>query len=277
MPAVPSRSALASQAQAAATSDGTALAAGATSDGSAAASHAPPSRFGAASAARTSHSQPMGRGAFADASPAAPFAFASSVSAAVPSLPLAMAAAEAAGRTVVCVAIDGVLMAAVALADTVKPEAAMVVAALHAMGIAVWLVTGDNAGTARAVAQVVGIAPGRVVAETTPQGKAALVTRIQTDPCLRPRARLFDCCRPRPASSDTLPSTAVVTFVGDGVNDAVALASADVGLAVARGSDVAIDSAAVVLVRDDLADVVTAVRRRVAVGLVVVWCWSTHC
>ncbi|KAL6748480.1 putative copper-transporting ATPase 3-like protein [Haematococcus lacustris] len=138
---------------------------------------------------------------------------------------------EEGGHTCVLVAVDGQLAAVLAVSDPLKPEAPAVVAALQSQGIHVCMVTGDNARTAHAVASQAGI--GAVFAEVLPAGKAARVKDLQA-------------------------SGQVVAMVGDGVNDSPALAAADLGIAVGSGTDIAMEAAQYVLMRDDLADVVTA-------------------
>jgi Cu+-exporting ATPase len=142
---------------------------------------------------------------------------------------------ERAGRTVVGVAEGGELLGLLGLADTVRPEAAGVVRALAARGLAVWMITGDNAESAAAVAAVVGIARERVMAAVLPSEKSAAIERLQ-----REGRR--------------------VAMVGDGLNDAPALARADVGLAMASGTDVAMEASAFTLLRGDLAAVPDALR-----------------
>ena len=141
------------------------------------------------------------------------------------------AALEGAGRTVVYVAADGTAIGLLAIADPVKPEAHAVVRALQRDGVAVAMVTGDARGTAEAVAARLGI--GAVHAEVLPQDKAGVVAELQ-----RAGHR--------------------VAFVGDGINDAPALARADVGIALATGTDIAIEAADVTLTRGQLSEVVTA-------------------
>lgn len=150
-----------------------------------------------------------------------------------PELATARAGVEAAGRTCVAVAVDGAVVGLLALADTVKPSAAPAVAALSTLGLRSVLVTGDNRATADAVAASVGI--GEVIAEVLPEEKAGVVERLQAE-------------------------GRVVAVVGDGVNDAPALARADLGLGVITGTDVALGASDVVLVRDDLDAVPTALR-----------------
>jgi Cu+-exporting ATPase len=142
---------------------------------------------------------------------------------------------EREGKTATLVAYDGALVGVVASADTVKPTASAAVSQLRARGLDVHLLTGDNERTARAVADQVGIDPENVRAEVLPDDKSAAVETIQ-------------------AAGRT------VMMVGDGVNDAPALAVADVGTAIGSGTDVAIEAADVTLLRDDPLDVVRAIR-----------------
>ena len=145
--------------------------------------------------------------------------------------------AEAAGRTAALVAVDGTVVGACVVADTVKPSSATAITRLRALGLSPVLVTGDNAGAAAAVARSVGLDPdrGEVVAGVLPAGEVDVVRDLQA------RGR-------------------VVAMVGDGVNDAAALAQADLGLAMGTGTDVAIEASDLTLVRADLDAAVDAVR-----------------
>lgn len=146
------------------------------------------------------------------------------------------------GATVVLAAIDGIPVAAVAIEDALRPDAAAVVTHLDASGVAVWMVTGDAPATAAAVAERLGIPPERTVAGALPWTKTdAVVAAREAVSGLGGRHR-----RER------------VAFVGDGINDAPALAAADVGVAMGAGSAVAAESAGIVLVRSALADVAVA-------------------
>ena len=136
------------------------------------------------------------------------------------------------GKTPLCLAVDGYLVALMAVADPIKPSALSALLALKKLGLHTVMVTGDNRHTAQTVARQLGI--DEVHAEVRPEGKVA-VLQARRD------------------------SGAVVAFVGDGINDAPALATADVGIAIGTGTDVAIESASVVLMSDDLSGVATAI------------------
>ncbi|MDZ7811391.1 MAG: HAD-IC family P-type ATPase [Arhodomonas sp.] len=138
-------------------------------------------------------------------------------------------AAEA--KTPIYAAVDGRLAAVLAVADPVKPSSAETIEALHGMGLRVTMVTGDHTATAEAIAREVGL--DRVLAEVLPDRKAEEVGRLQRD-------------------------GEAVAFVGDGINDAPALAQADVGIAIGTGTDIAIEAADVVLMRSDLREIVNA-------------------
>ena len=140
---------------------------------------------------------------------------------------------EQAGRTTVVIGWDGAVRGAVAVADTVKPSAAAAVAGLRALGLHPVLLTGDNEATARSVAAAIGI--DEVIAGTLPAGKANVVRSLQA-------------------------GGRRVAMVGDGVNDAPALAGARLGLALGSGTDVAMSAADLILLRDDLQVVADAIR-----------------
>ncbi|MGI8306606.1 heavy metal translocating P-type ATPase [Saccharopolyspora hattusasensis] len=141
--------------------------------------------------------------------------------------------AEKQGRTAVAVAWDGAARAVLAVADTVKPTSAAAIAGLRKLGLKPVLLTGDNDTVARAVAAETGI--DEVIAEVLPQDKVDAVKRLQSE-------------------------GRVVAMVGDGVNDAAALAQADLGLAMGTGTDVAIEAGDLTLVRGDLLAAVDAIR-----------------
>jgi P-type Cu+ transporter len=145
----------------------------------------------------------------------------------------ALESAHAAGRTAVAVAWDGRVRALLVVADTIKPTSAEAVGRLRGLGLRPVLLTGDNAATAHAVAAAVGIE--EVIAEVLPAQKAEVVRRLQDE-------------------------GRVVAMVGDGVNDAPALAQADLGLAIGTGTDVAIEASDLTLVSGDLRSAADAIR-----------------
>ncbi|MEP7039964.1 MAG: heavy metal translocating P-type ATPase [Chloroflexota bacterium] len=142
--------------------------------------------------------------------------------------------AATAGHTPVLVAADRVVIGLLAIADTVKAESAVAVERLRAAGLEVWMLTGDRAAVARAIGASVGIAPDRILAEVRPGEKADKVRELQV-------------------------AGAVVAMVGDGINDAPALAQADLGVAIGTGADVAVEASAITLIGDDLRSVPAAI------------------
>ncbi|MFD8665035.1 heavy metal translocating P-type ATPase [Streptomyces microflavus] len=147
----------------------------------------------------------------------------------------AKAEAERAGRTAIAVAWDGEARAVLEVADAVKDTSAEAIERLRALGLTPILLTGDNRAVAEAVAAEVGIAPGQVYAEVMPEDKVDVVKRLQAE-------------------------GRSVAMVGDGVNDAAALAQADLGLAMGTGTDAAIEAGDLTLVRGDLRAAADAIR-----------------
>jgi Cu+-exporting ATPase len=136
------------------------------------------------------------------------------------------------GRTPLWIAIDGALAGIIAVADTVKPTSAEAIRQLHREKLRVVMLTGDNEQTARAIAREVGV--DDVIAGVLPQGKVDAIRKLQAE-------------------------HRIVAMVGDGVNDAPALAQADVGITMATGSDVATEAGDVTLMRSDLTGVAAAI------------------
>jgi P-type Cu2+ transporter len=131
--------------------------------------------------------------------------------------------------------INPQFLGTIAIQDTLKPEAASVVKALQEMGLQVWMLTGDRQETARAIAAQLNLSQDRVIADVKPDGKAAAIRKLQAQGMR-------------------------VAMVGDGVNDAPALACAEVGIALSSGTDVAIETADIVLMRQGITDVVAAIK-----------------
>jgi Cu+-exporting ATPase len=137
------------------------------------------------------------------------------------------------GKTVMLTAVDGELIGAVAVADILKADSKVAVEQLKSMGLEVIMLTGDNERTAKAIARQAGIE--NIIAEVLPQDKAEIIKKLQGE-------------------------GKIVAMVGDGVNDAPALAQADVGIAIGGGTDIALETGGIVLVKNDLRDVVAAIQ-----------------
>ncbi len=145
-------------------------------------------------------------------------------------------ALEDQGKTVMLVGVNGAKLAGmIAVADTLKPNSAEAVEALGKMDVETFMITGDNFRTARAIASEAGLDEEHVLAEVLPENKAAEVSKLQA-------------------------AEKVTAMVGDGINDTPALAQADVGIAMGAGTDVAMETGGIVLIKNDLRDVVTAIQ-----------------
>ena len=157
---------------------------------------------------------------------------------------------EAAGKTVIGLAIDRQLQAYFALADVLKPHSAVAVQALQKMGLEVIMLTGDNQSTAEAIAQQAGIT--QVIAGVRPDEKAAVIRQLQGEKGKGKRVK--------GKGGHAELGERLVAMVGDGINDAPALAQADVGIAIGTGTDVAIAASDITLVSGDLQAIVTAIQ-----------------
>ncbi|TAE61539.1 MAG: copper-translocating P-type ATPase [Nostocales cyanobacterium] len=145
----------------------------------------------------------------------------------------------AAGKTVINIAIEDTLVGVIAVSDTLRTEAKTTVEQLQNMGLRVMLLSGDRAEAANAIAQQLGLEQTNVIAGIPPAKKASTIQYLQT-------------------SANTTPS--IIAMVGDGINDAPALSQADVGIALHSGTDVAMETAEIILMRDSLSDVVAAIQ-----------------
>ncbi|MFN6473568.1 MAG: heavy metal translocating P-type ATPase [Nostoc sp. SerVER01] len=163
---------------------------------------------------------------------------------------------EAAGKTVILIAVDGEIEAVMGIADALKPSSTAVVKTLQKLGLEVVMLTGDNQKTAEAIALQVGIK--RVFAEVRPDQKAAIIQSLQKQGL---GTRDWGLGKILPSTRSPVPNPqSLVAMVGDGINDAPALAQADVGIAIGTGTDVAIAASDITLISGDLQGIVTAIQ-----------------
>jgi Cu+-exporting ATPase len=153
---------------------------------------------------------------------------------------------EIQGKTTMIIALNKELLGAVAVADTVKETSREAISKLKKMGIEVYMITGDNARTAKAIAEQVGIDSKNVLAEVLPEDKANVIKELQTGNIQNSKFGIQNSSAKR------------VAMVGDGINDAPALAQANVGIAMGSGTDVAMEAGEIVIMKSDLNDVITA-------------------
>ncbi|MBW4473268.1 MAG: heavy metal translocating P-type ATPase [Stenomitos rutilans HA7619-LM2] len=158
---------------------------------------------------------------------------------------------EAIGKTVIWLAVDGDVQGIMGIADAIKPSSAQAIRALQRLGLEVVMLTGDNRPTAETIAREVGIS--HVIAEVRPDQKADVIASLQRSAI---KARVASS---KPVKKAKHP-TNIVAMVGDGINDAPALAQADVGIAIGTGTDVAIAASDITLISGDLQSIVTAIQ-----------------
>jgi Cu+-exporting ATPase len=162
---------------------------------------------------------------------------------------------EAIGKTVVWLAVDGDVQGIMGIADAIKPSSAQAIRALQRLGLDVVMLTGDNRPTAETIAREVGIS--HVIAEVRPDQKVAVIESLQRGtmgvPTAVPKLSKVDAKAKRTKAK-------IVAMVGDGINDAPALAQADVGIAIGTGTDVAIAASDITLISGDLQSIVTAIQ-----------------
>lgn len=149
-----------------------------------------------------------------------------------------------AGKTPIYVSVERILIGVIAVQDRLRPDAKSTIAQLRHMGLKVLLLTGDRSAVATSIAQAVGLSDTEVFAEVQPDRKAEVIKVLQQE---------------QPANSDRQVSN-LIAMVGDGINDAPALAQADIGIALNSGTDVATETAGIILMHDRLSDVVEAIR-----------------
>ena len=186
---------------------------------------------------------------------------------------------EHSGDTCVYGAINNVLVAVIAIADKIKPDAGKVIAYLqNDLNISCYMLTGDDEGTAKAVGEQIGIPQSHVYAQLTPSDKQGIVKQLQNEKRLifnEDQNRSKNCCdisscwcsicmanesmQVLSGSQRLMYAKNIVTFVGDGVNDSPSLAQANVGIAIGAGTDVAIASAAIVLMKSEISDVLNVI------------------
>ncbi|MEH2239477.1 heavy metal translocating P-type ATPase [Nostoc sp.] len=162
------------------------------------------------------------------------------------------------GKTVVCVAVAGTLAGLIAVSDTLRPDARSTVDKLRQMGLRVMLLSGDRPEAASAIAKQLGLDSADVIAGVPPAKKAAAIQSLQKEGL---GTRDWGLGKILPNTQSPIPNPhSVVAMVGDGINDAPALSQADVGIALHSGTDVAMETAEIVLMRDRLNDVVESIQ-----------------
>ncbi|MFA7253248.1 MAG: heavy metal translocating P-type ATPase [Patescibacteria group bacterium] len=170
-----------------------------------------------------------------------------------------MSRIEEEGKTVMILANSKEILGVIGVADTVKETSKEAVEKLQKMGIQVWMITGDNQRTANAIAKQVGIASENILSEVLPDQKALAVKAIQSNDIENLKLGNWDLIRNSKLEIRNSRHRQVVAMVGDGINDAPALAQANLGIAMGSGTDVAMEAGGIVIIKNDLRDVVKAI------------------
>ncbi|WNZ23738.1 copper-translocating P-type ATPase [Leptolyngbya sp. NK1-12] len=177
---------------------------------------------------------------------------------AIPMSPEAASTAQSlavAGKTPIYVSVEGQLIGLIAVQDCLRPDAKDAIAQLRQMGLQVFMLTGDQPTVAASIGQALGLSDAEIFADVRPGQKAVIVRQLQAAKALPPQLP-----NSKPPFFRRKRQTPLVAMIGDGINDAPALAQADIGIAMNSGTDVAIETAEIILMRDQLSDVVEAIR-----------------
>jgi P-type Cu2+ transporter len=166
-----------------------------------------------------------------------------------------------AGKTPIYISVAGQLIGLIAVQDRLRPDAKATVEQLQHMGLQVFMLTGDQPAVAASIAQAVGLSENHVFTNVRPEDKAKVVKQLQQKPESIPAFDQWHKSLEHFSLKNLKPEhSSLVAMIGDGINDAPALAQADIGIAMNSGTDVAIETASIILMRDQLSDVVEAIR-----------------
>lgn len=166
---------------------------------------------------------------------------------------------EKSGKTVMILAQDKVI-GLIAVADTIKDTTKEAITRLKLLGLDIYMITGDNQRTAQAIASEVGIDNDRVLSEILPENKALAIKALQSDDLENLKLKKWDLIRNLKLEIGNSRQRQMVAMVGDGINDAPALAQADIGITMGSGTDVALETGQIVIIKNNLLDLITAIR-----------------